>query len=111
METFKSKTLSSCLSVEEKWEREIIKYSQRKRFPEEFSILEKGKSVKGHSYIHTLCPLMEDGVLRVGGRLSRSSVPAEAKYPVILAKDLHISILLLRHVHQELGHSGRNHVI
>ena len=113
METFKRKMLSSCLSVEEleKSELEIIKFSQRRRFPEEFSMLEKGKSVKGHSHIHTLCPLIKDGVLRLGGRLSRSSMPAEAKHPIILAKDLHISTLLLRHVHQEVGHSGRNHML
>lgn len=113
METFKRKTPSSCLSVEEleKSELEIIRYSQRKRFPEEFSMLGKGKSVKGHSHIHTLCPLMEDGVLRVGGRLSRSSMPTEAKHPIILTKDLHICTLPLRHVHQEVGHSGRNHML
>ncbi|KAK0138081.1 hypothetical protein N1851_025745 [Merluccius polli] len=113
METFKRKMASSCPSVEEleKSELEIIKFSQRKRFPEEFSMLEKGKSVKGHSHIHTLCPLMEDGVLRVGGRLSRSSMPAEAKHPIILAKHLHISTLLLRHVHQKVGHGGRNHML
>ena len=113
METFKRETVSSCLSVGEleKAELEIIKFSQRKRFPEEFSRLQKGKSVKGHSHIYTLCPLMEDGVLRVGGRLSRSSMPAETKHPIILAKDLHISAILLRHIHQEVGHGGRNHLL
>ncbi|XP_042264714.1 uncharacterized protein LOC121895540 [Thunnus maccoyii] len=113
METFKRKTVSSCLSVGEleKAELEIIKLRQRKRFPEEFSRLKKGKSVKGHSHIYTLCPLMEDGVLRVGGRLSRSSMPAETKHPIILAKDLHISASLLRHIHQEVGHGGRNHML
>ena len=38
-------------------------------------------------------------------------MPAEAKHPIILAKDLHISTLLLRHVHQEVGYSGRNYML
>lgn len=113
METFKKETVFSCLSVEEleKAELEIIKFCQKKRFPEEFSRLEKGKSVKVHSHIYTLCPLMEDGVLRVGGRLSRSCMPAEAKHPIILTKDSHMSVILLRHIHQEVGHGGRNHML
>lgn len=54
---------------------------------------------------------MEDGVLRVGGRLSRSSMPVEAKHPIILAKNSHIAALLLRHIHHEVGHGGRNHML
>lgn len=94
----------SRLSVEEleKAELEIIKFSQRRKFAEELSSLEKGKRVKGHSHIHTLCPIMEDGVLRVGGRFSRSSMSAEAKHPIILTKDLHISTLLLSYIHQKV---------
>ncbi len=113
METFKRRMAPCCLSAEEldKAELEIIRFSQKKKFPEEFSGLQKGKSVKGHSHIYTLCPLLENGVLRVGGRLSRSSMPAEAKHPIILAKDLHISTLLLMHIHQEVGHGGRNHML
>lgn len=81
MEAFKRENGSSCLSVEEleKAELGIIRFCQRKKFPEEFSRQQQGKSVKGHSHIYKLCPLVEDGVLRVGGRLSRSSMPAEAK--------------------------------
>ncbi|KAI3358936.1 hypothetical protein L3Q82_015320, partial [Scortum barcoo] len=103
METFKKETALNCLSVEEleKAELEIIKFCQKMRFPEEFSRLQKGKGVKGHSHIYTLCPLMDDGVLRVGGRLSKSCMPAEDKHPIILAKDSHISVILLRHIHQE----------
>lgn len=33
----------------------------------------------------------------------------EEKHPIILAKDLHISELLLRHVHQKVEHGGCNH--
>ncbi len=35
-------------------------------------------------------------------------MPEERKHPIILAKDQHIATLILRHIHQQLSHSGRN---
>jgi len=51
-------------------------------------------------------PILEDGVLRVGGRLSRAVMPEEMKHPIILAKDFHISDIILKCIHQEVGHGG-----
>lgn len=45
------------------------------------------------------------------GRLSRAAMPDEARHPVILAKDLHITDLVLHHIHQRTGHGGCNHII
>lgn len=64
--------------------------------------------MKRTSYIYKLNPILEDGVLRVGGRLSRSAMPEES---AILAKDLHVSDIILRHVHQQVEHSGCNHML
>lgn len=38
-------------------------------------------------------------------------MPEERKHPIILSKDQHIATLILRHIHQQLGHSGRNHML
>ncbi len=38
-------------------------------------------------------------------------MPEERKHPVILAKDQHITTLILRHKHHQLSHSGRNHML
>ena len=92
-------------------ELQIVKFCQRRRFPEEITCLQKGEYVKGSSHIYKLNPILEDGVLRVGGRLSKAAMPEEAKHPAILAKDLHISDLILRHIHQVVGHGGRNHML
>ena len=46
-----------------------------------------------------------DGLVRVGGRLSKSSVPFEAKHQLLLPKNHHISQLLLSHYHKETAHS------
>ena len=77
---------------------------------EELFRLQKDKSVKGCSHICRLCPLIGDGALRDSGRL-RLSMPVEAKHPMILAKEFYISDIALRHIHQEVGHGGRNYVV
>lgn len=97
------KSLDYGQSVEEleKAELEIIKEgSSLRRSPN------LKKSVKGCRHIYKLCLQIEDGVLI--GQLRRS---VESKYLIILAKDFYISDLLLRYIHQQVGHDGCNHVI
>lgn len=38
-------------------------------------------------------------------------MPDEAKHPAIQAKELHISDLILRHIHQRTGHGGCKHML
>lgn len=38
-------------------------------------------------------------------------MPEERKHPAILAKDHHVSTLILRHIHLETGHGGKNHML
>lgn len=90
-------------------EMSIIRYAQQQRFEEETDTLSSGKSaVRRESPIYKLDPRLENGLLRVGGRLSRAALPEETKRPIVLSKDQHIATLILRHTHQQLGHSGRN---
>ena len=100
-------------------EKVIIKYVQQKAFPEEVKLLsnvpkEEERSdhhVKRSSPIYHLDPRMTDGVLRVGGRLSKAAMPEESKHPSILPKNQHVTNLILRHIHDSSGHSGRNHML
>ena len=90
----------------------VIRYCQRQRFGEEISALFSWKAiVSRQSSIHRLDPVLQDGLLRVGGRLSRGAMPEEAKHPLILSKDQHVSMLILKHVHQNLGHGGWAHTL
>lgn len=43
--------------------------------------------------------------------MHRSALPSESKHPVILTKDMHVSKLILCHIHQQLGHAGRNQML
>ncbi|XP_035989853.1 uncharacterized protein LOC118561756 [Fundulus heteroclitus] len=90
----------------------IVCYSQHASFKEEIKDLQRGASVvKNTSDIYRLDPVLHQGLLRVGGRLSRSVLPEEQKHPLILSKDQHVSKLILRDLHQQLGHAGRNHML
>ena len=112
--------ITNHLSVEELQEAEkvIIKYVQQKAFPEEVKLLSNvpkeersDHHVKRSSPIYRLDPRMTDGVLRVGGRLSKAAMPEESKHPAILPKNQHVTNLILRHIHDSSGHSGRNHML
>lgn len=66
----------------------IIRFTQQERFPDEFAALSSDKcEVKKESRIYKLDPTLENGLLRVGGRLSKAAMPEETKHPVILSKD------------------------
>ena len=93
-------------------ENAILTYVQRQSFPQEISMLQEGAScVRKGSSIYRLDPMLDGGILRVGGRLRRSAMPEERKHPAILAKDHHVSTLILRHIHAQTGHGGRNHML
>lgn len=101
----------------------ILKIVQTEAFREESAMLShtgqpttinrsaskvKKESLK-KSGLYDLDPFKdENGILRVGGRLRRSSLPLAEKHPVILPKAHHISKLLIRHYHQEVHHQGRS---
>ena len=101
------------LSVDdlEKAEQAIVNYVQNQHFSEEISLLTAGKAIKGSSHLFKLDPVMVNGTLRVGGRLSKAALSEEAKHPAILPKSSNISELILRRVHEKVGHSGRNHML
>lgn len=92
-------------------ENAILQFCQRERFDTEICALKTGKPVKGCSTIYKLNPVLEEGLVRVGGRLSRTAMPEESKHPVILCKDQHISMLILKNIHEQTRHGGRNYIL
>ncbi|XP_060566919.1 uncharacterized protein LOC132725749 [Ruditapes philippinarum] len=95
-------------------EMSILRYTQKCAFPEEIETLTNNEStcrLKRNSVIRNLDPIMEDGLLRVGGRLQDSAMPEERKHPVILPKNYDVSKLILREIHERLNHVGRNHTL
>lgn len=113
MNSFKESNKSTRISVEdlEKAELHIIQFCQKEKFSEEIAALNKRQNVKRSSPLYKLNPVLQDGVLQVGERLSRAAMPVSNKQPIILSKDFHISDLVLQQIHKETGHGGRNHML
>ena len=121
------KPVDSCqgvISIEELEEAErcIIKWVQRQCFNALIKSLEQSafyhqkrgreSKVKTSDCLHRLDPYLDSkGLLRVGGRLSAAGLSVELTHPLILPKNHHISLLIVRAAHCSLGHAGRNHVL
>ena len=50
-----------------------------------------------------LDPILQDGTLRVGGRLNKSAMPENVKHPAVLSKHCKVATLILRGIHQRTG--------
>lgn len=114
IQAYKITAGKGALTVEDlkRAEHVILSFCQNQRFQDEVSSLKKGNhSLKKGSPLYKLDPILQDGLLRVGGRLSKSCMPAEAKHPIIMPKDSHITTLILRDTHEKIGHCGRNYML
>ena len=121
--------ISPPITIEEleKAEDAIIKCSQAQVYEKEISVIsdimsldesylrkkqkQKKMRIKRTSSIYKLSPFLSQGILCVGGRLSRADLPESTKHPYILPRRSHITMLIIHDVHQRLGHAGRGHVL
>lgn len=55
--------------------------------------------------------LSETGVVVVGGRLRNAPLQDSAKHPVMLPGKCHVVTLIVRKIHEDSGHAGREHVL
>ncbi|XP_076839331.1 uncharacterized protein LOC143484479 [Brachyhypopomus gauderio] len=113
MKKFKATSGNKSLTLEDldTAEAEIIRFSQRQHFGEEIKVLQKGNNLSRSSALFRLNPTLQDGTLRVGGRLNKSAMPENAKHPAILSKHSKVATLILRDIHQRTGHCGRSYVL
>jgi len=103
-------------------ELEVVKLVQKELYGEELRALINHSGFEGlcssksvgnlkKSHLKALCPVKIDGTLRVGGRLQRSCLPAEAKHPIILPNNHHVTRLIIEYYHTREGHCGTIHTL
>lgn len=83
----------------------IMSILQSKYFPEDIDNIKNGKNCS-RSLIKLKPFLDNDGLIRVGGRLSNSSVDYDQRYPIILPRRDHIVDLIIDHYHVKYFHAG-----
>ena len=106
----------------------ILRFVQSQSFSKEFDALrqvsskdggdQRGRAkqkkmvLKKTSSITRLDPFVHEGLLRVGGRLSRADdLPEETKHPIILPRMSRVTNLIIQHFHERLSHAGRGHTL
>ncbi|XP_043215303.1 uncharacterized protein LOC122378375 [Amphibalanus amphitrite] len=93
-------------------ESAIYKAVQLIAFPHDVRCLSLGEHVYKISKLSRLSPYLENGLIRVGGRLTRSNyIDRESKHPIILPSKTRTTELIIRHTHEIAGHEGRHHVL
>ena len=89
----------------------IVRQIQRSNFSQELEDLEAGRQVRFSSRIARLSPFLDNGCLRVGGRLENSALSWAAKHPLILPAKGDVVDLIIADVHRKIGHEGRQHTM
>ena len=91
----------------------LIRRAQEKVYSEEFEALRQGKELDKTSTLITLSPFIDrHGVLCVGGRIGKASLPFDVRHPVILPPKERITALLVLQIHCDAAHPSvyRTHV-
>ena len=91
--------------------RLIVKFVQKEYFPDEVLALKSNKKIKSSSRLANLCPVLNNDVLCVGGRLRHAPITSEASHPMIVPNQHHIAEIIISYYHHALGHVGREHVL
>ena len=101
----------------------LIRLSQQQAMPDLVDTLEKVSWYEimtgGHGdlaktslqSLQRFCPIVQDGVIRVGGRLQRSSYPTDVKHPIVLPKRHHVTGLVIMDAHCNSGHNASQYVL
>ena len=91
--------------------RLLSAHVQSRAYEKEIQFLRNGKQIPRSSNVRRLDPKFIDGLLCVGGRLSKARLSETQKHPVLLPHDHPIARLILFHIHNTYGHCGREHVL
>ncbi|XP_045534371.1 uncharacterized protein LOC106713229 [Papilio machaon] len=76
-------------------------------FPDEYVLLQKGKSLPRKNRFASLSPFMDnDGIIRVGGRLENSPYEYNIKHPILLCSKHHVTKIIFQKYHLDLLHAG-----
>lgn len=94
-------------------EAEILqqKTAQHDSFKEEQALLAQGKPIPGRSRLFTLSPIMENGLLKIDGRLRYGEeIEDDTKNPIILDPHHPLTKLYIQHYHSKT-HEGSQSVM
>ncbi|KAK2561772.1 hypothetical protein P5673_015157 [Acropora cervicornis] len=77
------------------WEHQLSLQQQVYQIVSKDSQVGNGECVRHSSPLFKLNPLVRDGLLHVGGRLTHTPISSDAKHQIIIPKGSHISNLII----------------
>ncbi|XP_031356651.1 uncharacterized protein LOC116180680 [Photinus pyralis] len=84
--------------------------SQHESFPDEITELEKG-TLKRSSKLWPLSPVIENGLVKLNGRIGHADVESTVKKPIILSPSHRFTELLIQDEHEQNAHQGLTTVL
>ncbi|XP_055842571.1 uncharacterized protein LOC129909521 [Episyrphus balteatus] len=85
----------------------LLRKSQEERYGREITWLKKGKGLPEGSDLGPLNPLLDvQNILRVGGRLDRSSNSYKMNHPAIVPNGSRLALLIANHAHRNTKHGA-----
>ncbi|KAK3087993.1 hypothetical protein FSP39_013221 [Pinctada imbricata] len=96
-------------SVQERQSAEnaIVRLLQQDAFRQTLSTFESRKRIPATDKLYRLNPILGDGLLRVGSRITKSNFSSEFNNPIIIPANTHVGKLIIAHAHNETHHQGR----
>ncbi|XP_058827831.1 uncharacterized protein LOC131687756 [Topomyia yanbarensis] len=92
-------------------ERLIIKHLQRLSYPEEFAHLEDNGVPTKQGPLQHLSPFIEDGLIRIVGRLRLADLPQNQRSPILIPREHFFGKIMLDHIHRRNLHAGMDTII
>jgi hypothetical protein len=90
----------------------LLRCVQLEAFSDEVKSLRSKSNLKKDSKLLVFAPFLDgDGLLRVGGRISRAPIPVDQKHPILLPKGHPYTTLLIRCFHEENLHAGTQFIL
>ncbi|XP_056101657.1 uncharacterized protein LOC130080328 [Rhinichthys klamathensis goyatoka] len=87
----------------------IVRTVQGETFEKELRTLNKGEDILKHSPLKNLNVFLdEEGLVRVGGRVTSAEITQEQSQPIVIPKKHHIAALLVQFYHEQIVHQGRH---
>nr|CAH7749249.1 unnamed protein product [Callosobruchus chinensis] len=85
----------------------LLKLAQRTMFPDEISCIVNNKPISKKSKLVPFDPFVDkQGLLRIGGRLNKSSLPYDSKHQILLHPKHHLTRLIVLNEHYRQMHAG-----
>ncbi|XP_068215885.1 uncharacterized protein [Palaemon carinicauda] len=89
----------------------VVQVTQRDDYEIEIESLEKVGNIRASSSLRRLKPILRNGLLCIGGRLSLAINSPSQRYPIILLYKGHLTDMVIQYYHKHYNHMGVMHVL